>query len=176
MFKKICVTTFIGLLVLPGISMADSLGNHVIYDWASQTKKDSYGKKTESILSLRAANSILENDLTKKPVVSLMMRCSFNQPAVWVDFNSPFFQKSNLIEYKFDDGVYISEKWLTSQTGKSLGLWDRDHAITMMKRLLLTKKLIIHVVTPDNQGIMAEFDMGGLQDSIKDIQTLCGWS
>lgn len=103
----------------------------------------------------------------------LFIMCESNKTELGVHFGTRLAESDDItIEYKIDDAPIVKSKWLESTTSKEA---YANSPIPLIKKLLNSKKIVFRVKTRNAGTVETYFNLDGLDDAIKPVQTSCGW-
>jgi len=157
----------------PEISRIKSKG-----EWLSHVETSKLTDQTTVVL---AVNSIEKVDCgwNRGDYIQLVIRCMENTTAIYFStgchMTSSKYNSYGDIDYRVDNEKAGKISGDASTDNRALGLWRGGKSIPFIKKLLGREKLIVRMTPYSESSFTAEFNIAGLDESIKPLREACGW-
>ncbi|WP_175528537.1 type VI secretion system-associated protein TagO [Devosia crocina] len=109
---------------------------------------------------------------------SLILRCQENTTAAVIYFGGAFVADSGdygRITYRIDRQPATERTWVASTSNQHLGLWSGGASIPFIKSLFGGQKMIVRATPFNENPIVLEFDISGVEAAVEELRATCAW-
>jgi hypothetical protein len=158
------------------LTVADILGSNsewkVQGPWASRIAGEGEGLSAR-LLRLAAVNHAEINGVPQQ--ASLFIACQGNKTEMYVTFALPLAVIANLLdmEYQIDDEPVVKETWNAAVDQK--GAFS-PRPIPLLRKMARANRILFRVNYQNRANVIETFfELDGLAEAIKPVQSACGW-
>ena len=108
----------------------------------------------------------------------LYAACRENETNLWMTFADNFMATSlggGEVTYRFDKQPAAKQTFSESNDNEALGLWSNRTAIAFLKDMIGKETLIVRATPFNESSVTVTYDIRGLEEAIKPLQTACNW-
>ena len=135
--------------------------------WRTLTQTDSAGTVLGTVV-IRDADPVAGE---RRPP-SLLLRCSDDAFAVYIDWRTPLSDDPVSVTYSLDDAPEQTERWVTSADSTAAGLWTASDATPMFETMLRHERMRVAVETAGGDETW-DFSLGGLAEASESLRAMC---
>ncbi len=106
-----------------------------------------------------------------KPIV-LVLRCQSNKTEIYINWNN-YLGSEAQVTYRVGTEQARTSQWGLSTDSQAT--FYPASAIDLIRRLVKADKLVAQVTPYSESPVTAVFDIRGLAEAVKPLQTTCGW-
>ncbi len=108
----------------------------------------------------------------------LYAACRENETNLWMTFADNFMATSlggGEVTYRLDKDPAARQAFSESNDNEALGLWSSRTAIAFLKDMIGKETLIVRATPFNESSVTVTYDIRGLEEAIKPLQTACNW-
>lgn len=138
--------------------------------WRTLTQTDSAGTVLGTVV-IRDADPVAGERLPP----SLLLRCSDDAFAVYIDWRTPLSADPVPVTYALDDAPEQTARWTTSADSTAAGLWTAPDAARFVREMTRHERMRVAVETAAGAETW-DFPLGGLAEASGPVREMCAGS